>query len=75
MKCLSAFARVLAYEPEHHNFAEHFLFEPRLEESISPTILAELEAADVLMIEFLKAAPTNTYITIHGLNGQTRRLP
>ncbi len=31
------------YRPEHHNFAEHFLFEPQLEPGLSPDVLAELE--------------------------------
>ncbi|MCP4456195.1 MAG: hypothetical protein GY809_32455 [Planctomycetes bacterium] len=38
------------YRPEHHNLIENFLFEPRLEPGISPTILAELVEADIRWI-------------------------
>jgi len=41
------------YKPEHHNFAEHFLFEPRLEPGLSPEILAELEARGIRQIHVL----------------------
>ena len=40
------------YRPEHHNFAEHFMFEPRLEPGISPQILDELGAQDIRLIHF-----------------------
>jgi hypothetical protein len=40
------------YRPEHHNFAEHFLFEPRLEPGISQQILDELRAQDIRLIHF-----------------------
>jgi hypothetical protein len=40
------------YRPEHHNFGEHFLFEPRLEEGISQQILDELRAKDIRLIHF-----------------------
>jgi hypothetical protein len=40
------------YRPEHHNFGEHFLFEPRLEEGISQQILDELRAKDIRFIHF-----------------------
>ena len=39
--------------PEHHNFAEHFLFEPRLEPGISASALNELKALDVRLIYML----------------------
>jgi hypothetical protein len=35
------------YRPEHHNFTESFLFEPRLEAGIDPAIVAELEAKGI----------------------------
>ena len=38
------------YRPEHHNFGENFLFEPRLEPGISNEILAELKAKNIRMI-------------------------
>lgn len=38
------------YRPGHHNFSEEFLFEPRLENGISPELIAELEAKDIQQI-------------------------
>jgi hypothetical protein len=46
------------YRPEHHNFDEHFVFEPHQEShpsspeepGLSPSILAELEARDIRWI-------------------------
>jgi hypothetical protein len=38
------------YRPEHHNFTENFMFEPRLEAGIDPAIIAELEAKSIRMI-------------------------
>jgi hypothetical protein len=40
------------YRPEHHNFGEHFMFEPRLEPGISQQILDELRAQDIRLIHF-----------------------
>ncbi|EDY84873.1 Pyruvate phosphate dikinase, PEP/pyruvate binding domain protein [Verrucomicrobiia bacterium DG1235] len=39
-----------SYAPEHHNFGEYFLFEPRLDDSVAESVLAELEALDVMQI-------------------------
>jgi hypothetical protein len=39
-----------SYRPEHHNFGEHFLFEPRVDPGVSPAQLAELEASGVSAI-------------------------
>ena len=63
------------YGPTHHNFSEHFLFEPRLEENMPVEVLSELEAADVQMLHFFRDTPTTTTIAIHGFNGQTRPVP
>lgn len=38
------------YRPHHHNFAEDFIFEPRLEDGIPPAIIGELEASGIRMI-------------------------
>jgi hypothetical protein len=38
------------YRPEHHNFSEHFLFEPQLEPGISQNILDELRGQDIRLI-------------------------
>ncbi|MGK4005826.1 PEP/pyruvate-binding domain-containing protein [Sorangium sp. So ce1036] len=38
------------YRPQHHNFSEDFIFEPRLEPGLDPALLAELEAKDIRLI-------------------------
>lgn len=38
------------HRPEHHNFSDNFLFEPRLEPGISQKILDELRAQDIRLI-------------------------
>ncbi|WP_437591153.1 PEP/pyruvate-binding domain-containing protein [Sorangium sp. So ce1000] len=38
------------YRPQHHNFSEDFLFEPRLEPGLDPAILAELEQKGIRLI-------------------------
>lgn len=53
------------YRPEHHNFAEHFLFEPQLEPGLPPTILAELKARDIRYIHVLAGMDSPT-ITTYG---------
>lgn len=45
-----------SYAPEHHNFTEWFLFEPRLEEGISRELLEELEALDVMQIYLMRSS-------------------
>jgi hypothetical protein len=35
------------YRPEHHNFAETFLFDPHLEAGIDPQLLAAFDARDI----------------------------
>lgn len=40
------------YRPEHHNFAENFLFEPQLEPGLSPGLLAELQAKNIRLFYF-----------------------
>jgi len=35
------------YRPEHHNFAERFIFDPHLEDDISPATLAEWDARGI----------------------------
>ncbi|MCH8215718.1 MAG: hypothetical protein IH892_02980 [Planctomycetes bacterium] len=36
--------------PEHHNYVEHFLFEPQLEPNISNTVLEELRTGNIRFI-------------------------
>lgn len=38
------------YRPQHHNFSEDFIFEPRLEPGLDPAILAELEQKGIRLI-------------------------
>jgi hypothetical protein len=59
------------YRPGHHNFAEEFIFEPALEEGISPSVLAELEAANVKFIYMLVNFERNE-LKILGLDGVFR---
>jgi hypothetical protein len=48
------------YRPGHHNFTEEFLFEPRLESGIDPSILTELKSLDIkqIYLEFGNRDPT-----------------
>jgi hypothetical protein len=55
------------YKPEHHNFAEHFLFEPQLEPGLFPDLLAELRAKDIRLIHVLAGLDTTT-ITTYGFH-------
>lgn len=41
------------YRPEHHNFSEHFIFEPALEPSVTAQQRAELDAAGIRIIHVL----------------------
>jgi hypothetical protein len=61
------------YRPGHHNFSEEFVFEPGLEGSLPPGLLAELQAADVQLIHALVNFD-RTQITVLGLDGQFRVL-
>ena len=62
------------YRPEHHNFAENFIFEPRLEEGIPPQIVTELSAANIQLLHW-KWSPSTSTITALGLDGQLRSFP
>jgi hypothetical protein len=57
------------YRPEHHNFSEHFMFEPRLEPGISQTILDELKAADIRLIYALSGY-VEPQITTYGFDAK-----
>lgn len=61
------------YRPGHHNFTEEFIFEPRLEPGLSPTTLAELEAANVRFLHVHFGFST-TAINILGVDGKLRKL-
>jgi hypothetical protein len=57
------------YRPEHHNFAEHFLFEPQVEQGLSPATLAELKAKDIRYIHVLNGLDTSA-ITTYGYDAE-----
>jgi hypothetical protein len=57
------------YKPEHHNFSEHFLFEPQLEPDLSPDVLAELRKEDIRLIHVYTSFDQAT-ITTYGFNFQ-----
>ena len=60
------------YRPEHHNFGAQFLFEPRLEASISQNILDELRAQDIRLIHLILDFLTgyNNSVTTYGFEGK-----
>jgi hypothetical protein len=58
------------YRPEHHNFDEHFIFEPQLEPEISVDILAELRMHDIRMIHVL-GGMSDTRITTYGYEDES----
>ena len=51
------------YRPEHHNFGEHFLYEPRIEPGISQDTLDELRAQDIRLIHLYVSFDTNSVAT------------
>jgi hypothetical protein len=57
--------RSQTYRPEHHNFSEHFVFEPHQEPGLSPAILAELDARGIRWIHAL-AGDIGSRIETHG---------
>lgn len=59
-----------SYAPEHHNFAEHFIFEPRLESGISQQILAELRAQDIRLIYVNTGLSPEDNIMTFGFEGE-----
>lgn len=61
------------YRPGHHNFTEEFLFEPRLEEGLSPAVKAELEAANVQWI-YVEVSYDTSSIGVMGTDGVFRML-
>jgi hypothetical protein len=63
------------YRPEHHNFGENFIFEPRLEEGIAADTLAELAAANIQLILCVRRATAIIELWALGFDGQFRRLP
>ena len=58
------------YWPEHHNFGEHFLFEPQLEPGISQDILDELRAKNIRLIYMYYDYDYSNSITTYGFEPQ-----
>jgi hypothetical protein len=59
------------YRPGHHNFTEEFIFEPRLEQGLSPGLVAELNAQNIQLLHVVwgqRDAP----LRILGLDGKFR---
>jgi hypothetical protein len=55
------------YRPEHHNITEQFLFEPRLEPGIDPSILDELQSQNIRLIHLVVDNwGSESSITTHG---------
>ena len=62
------------YRPGHHNFTEEFIFEPRLEPGLSPSILAELRAANIRLIHVWWGGEDVFVFNALGFDGTIRRL-
>lgn len=62
------------YRPAHHNFGAEFIFEPRLEEGVSATAIAELEAADIVAIYLGFGFAPGPVIKVIGADGKLRDL-
>ena len=63
------------YRPEHHNFGENFIFEPRLEEGIAADTLAELAATNIQLILCVRRATSVIELWALGFDGELRRIP
>ena len=46
-----------SYRPQHHNFSEHFLFEPRLDPGVPAGTIAELDDLGIQLIFFFTGPP------------------
>ncbi len=57
------------YRPEHHNFDEHFLFEPQLEPDLSPVVLAELRNHNIRLIHVF-GGMSGTKISTYGYDNE-----
>ncbi|MHC4329312.1 MAG: PEP/pyruvate-binding domain-containing protein [Planctomycetota bacterium] len=58
------------YRPKHHNFGEHFMFEPRLEPGVSQQILDELAAQDIRLIHLFLDEFDIEWIRTYGFEGK-----
>jgi len=53
------------HRPDHHNFGEHFIFEPQLEPGLSADLLTELRAKNIRFI-YIHSGSGDPTITIYG---------
>jgi hypothetical protein len=62
------------YRPEHHNFSEHFLFEPALEPGMPTATLSELQAQNIrYLYTYASGGPTEKIVAV-GFDDSTREL-
>ncbi len=61
------------YRPGHHNFTEEFIFEPRLEQGLPASTLAELEAANIQFLH-VELGFVDPVINVVGLDQKLRKL-
>ena len=60
------------YRPGHHNFTEDFVFEPRLDPTVPPAILAELEALNIRALIVTVGHVVDAPIVFWGLDERFR---
>ena len=60
------------YRPQHHNFVEDFVFEPRLDPEAPPEILAELEARNIRALIVTAGHVVDAPIVFWGLDNRFR---
>ncbi|HOW70796.1 MAG TPA: PEP/pyruvate-binding domain-containing protein [Phycisphaerae bacterium] len=54
------------YKPEHHNFGEHFIFEPGLEPDLSPSIPQQLRDRNIRLIHVYSSLEGTATFTTYG---------
>jgi hypothetical protein len=60
------------YRPQHHNFIEDFVFEPRLDPGVSPEVLAELDALNIRALIVSVGNVVDAPIVFWGLDDRFR---
>jgi hypothetical protein len=55
------------HRPDHHNFGEHFIFEPQLEPGLSADLLSELRTKNIRFI-YIHSGSGDPTITIYGFD-------
>ncbi|MGI8602732.1 MAG: PEP/pyruvate-binding domain-containing protein [Verrucomicrobiales bacterium] len=63
------------YRPGHHNFTESFIFEPQLEEGISPQVISALAAANIKLLHWEWRGSEGSTVTRLGLDGKFTVVP